>query len=93
MRIVTGLSGRAELGLVTRPSRIHFSYLDGCWLRQGNRRRDSVALDEPNQAPGYQPQVILITENKDSAVFFPEIAGGIVIEGNGNAVMRLAKIP
>lgn len=93
MRIVTELSGRAELGLVTRPSRIHFSYLDGCWLRQGNRRRDSVALDEPNQAPGYQPQVILITENKDSALFFPELTGGIVIEGNGNAVIRLAKIP
>lgn len=93
MRIVTGLSGRTELGLVTRPSRIHFSYLDCCWIRQGNRRRDSVALDEPNQSPGYQPQVILITENKDSALFFPEIDDGIVIEGNGNAVIRLAKVP
>ena len=93
MRIVTGLSGRTELGLVTRPSRIHFSYLDGGWIRQGNRRRDSVALDEPHQPPGYQPQVILITENKDSALFFPEIDDGIVIEGNGNAVIRLARIP
>lgn len=93
MRIVCGLSGRAELGLVTRPSRIHFSYLDGRWIRQGNRRRDSVALDEPDQPPGYQPQVILITENKDSALFFPEIDGGIVIEGNGDAVVRLAQIP
>lgn len=93
MRIVTSLSGRTELGLVTRPSRIHFSYLDGGWIRQGNRRRDSVALDEPHQPPGYLPQVILITENKDSALFFPEIDDGIVIEGNGNAVIRLAKIP
>ncbi len=93
MRIVTGLSGRVELGLATRPSRIHFSYLDGGWIRQGNRRRDSVALDEPHQSPGYQPHVILITENKDSALFFPEIADGIVIEGNGNAVNRLARIP
>ncbi len=93
MRIVTGLSGRTELGLVTRPSRIHFSYLDGGWIRQGNRRRDSVALDEPHQSPGYQPQLILITENKDSALFFPAIDDGIVIEGNGNAVIRLARIP
>jgi hypothetical protein len=93
MRIVSGLSGRAELGLVTRPSRIHFSYLDGHWIRQGNRRRDSVALDETNQPPGYRPMVILVTENKDSALFFPEIDGGIVIEGNGNAAVRLAKIP
>jgi hypothetical protein len=93
MRIVTGLSGRTELGLVTRPSRIHFSYLDGGWIRQGNRRRDSVALDEPHQPPGYHPHVILITENKDSALFFPEINDGIVIEGNGNAVIRLARIP
>lgn len=93
MRIVTGLSGRTELGLVTRPSRVHFSYLDAGWIRQGNRRRDSVALDEPHQPPGYQPQVVLITENKDTALFFPEIDDGIVIEGNGNAVIRLAKIP
>lgn len=93
VRVVCGLSGRAELGLVTRPSRVHFSYLDGRWLRQGNRRRDSVALDEPNQPPGYPPQVILVTENKDSALFFPEIDDGIVIEGNGNAVIRLARIP
>jgi hypothetical protein len=92
-RIVTGLSGRTGLGLVTRPSRIHFSYLDGGWVRQGNRRRDSVALDEPHQPPGYQPQVILIAENKDSALFFPEIDGGIVIEGNGKAVVRVSKIP
>jgi len=91
MRIVTGLSGRADLGLITRPSRIHFSYLDSCWLRQGNRRRDSVALDEPNHPPGYHSNVIPITENKDSALFFPEIDGGIVIEGNGNAAIRLAK--
>lgn len=93
MRVVTGLSGRTELGLVTRPSRVHFSYLDGDWIRHGNRRRDSVALDEPHQPPGYQPQVILITENKDSALFFPEITDGIVVEGNGNAAMRLARIP
>ncbi len=93
IRVVTGLSGRTELGLVTRPSRVHFSYLDGGWIRHGNRRRDSVALDEPHQPPGYQPQVILITENKDSALFFPEITDGIVIEGNGNAVIRLARIP
>lgn len=93
MRIVGGLSGRSDLGLVRRPSRVHFSYLDGRWIRQGNRRRDSVALDEPNQPPGYQAQVILITENKDSALFFPEVEGGIVIEGNGDAVIRLAQIP
>lgn len=92
-RVVSGLSGRKELGLVTRPSRIHFSYLDGPWIRQGNRRRDSIALDDTSQSPGYQPQAILITENKDSALFFPEVEGGIVIEGNGDAVIRLAQIP
>jgi hypothetical protein len=92
-RLVTGLSGRPELGLVKRPSRIQFSYLDRRWLQHGNRRRDSITLDEPHQPPGYQPQVILITENKDTALFFPQVDGGIVIEGNGNAVTRLAKIP
>jgi hypothetical protein len=92
-RLVTGLSGRQELGLVKRPSRIQFSYLDRHWLQHGNRRRDSISLDEPDQAPGYQPQVILVTENKDTALFFPQVEGGIVIEGDGNAVTRLAKIP
>jgi hypothetical protein len=92
-RLVTGLSGRSELGLVTRPSRIQFSYLDPNWLRHGNRRRDSIALDDADQLPGYRPQVILVTENKDTALFFPEVEGGIVIEGNGNAVIRLSKIP
>lgn len=92
-RLVTGLSGRAELRLVTRPSRIQFSYLDERWLQQGNRRRDSISLDEPGRPPGYQPQIILVTENKDTALFFPQVEGGIVIEGNGNAVIRLAKIP
>ncbi len=92
-RLVTGLSGCPELGLVKRPSRIQFSYLDRHWLQHGNRRRDSISLDEPDQPPGYQPQVILITENKDTALFFPQVEGGIVIEGNGNAVTRVAKIP
>lgn len=92
-RLVTGLSGCPDLGLVKRPSRIQFSYLDLRWLQHGNRRRDSISLDEPNQPPGYQPQVILITENKDTALFFPHVEGGIAIEGNGNAVTRLAKIP
>jgi hypothetical protein len=73
LRLVTGLSGRAELGLVTRPSRIHFSYLDGRWLQEGNRRRDSISLDEPDQLPGYQPRIILVAENKDSAIFFPQV--------------------
>lgn len=41
----------------------------------------------------HQPQVILVTENKDTALFFPQVEDGIVIEGNGNAVTRLAKIP
>ncbi|MHB1508006.1 MAG: Wadjet anti-phage system protein JetD domain-containing protein [Acidimicrobiales bacterium] len=92
-RLVTGLSGRPELGLVKRPSRIQFSYLDRHWLQHGNRRRDSISIDEPDHPPGYQPQVILVTENKDTALFFPQVEGGIVIEGNGNAVTRLAKIP
>lgn len=93
VRLVTGLSGRADVGLVKRPSRIQFSYLDPDWLQQGNRRRDSITLDEPHQPPGYEPMVILITENKDTALFFPSVERGIVIEGNGNAVARVAQVP
>lgn len=91
--LVTGLAGRDDLGLVTRPSRIHFSYRDPEWLRAGHRCRDSIALDEPHQQPGYTPDIVLIAENKDSALFFPELARTITIEGDGNAVTRLAHVP
>lgn len=91
--LVTQLSGRVDLGLVTRPSRIQFSYLDADWLQQGNRRRDSISLDEPEVPPAYLPEVILVTENKDAALYFPSVKRGIVIEGDGNAVVRLAQVP
>lgn len=90
--LVTGLSGHPELGLVERPSRVHFTYLDGEWLERGNRRRDSISLDEATQVPGYRPQVVLVTENKDTALFFPQVPGCIVIEGSGDAATRLGKI-
>lgn len=93
MRLVAGLCGRSSLGLVRRPSRVRFSYLDPAWLAAGNRRRDSVSLDEVDVPPGYAPDVILITENKDTALFFPQLEGGIVIEGEGDAASRLSNIP
>jgi hypothetical protein len=37
----------------------------------------------------YKPHVVLLVENKDTAVLFPEVAGGIAVEGNGNAATGL----
>lgn len=91
-RLVCGLAGRAGLGLVQRPSRVRFSYLDPDWLAAGGRRRDSISLDEPDMAPAYRPDVVVICENKDTALFFPPVAGGIVIEGEGDAAGRLPRI-
>ena len=43
---------------------------------------DSVVLP-------YQPSIVLIVENKDTAILFPEMARAVVVEGNGNAAVGL----
>jgi hypothetical protein len=86
--LLTLLAGRPTLGLVARPTRIHFTYLDPQHRADGGRYHDSLTLGD-TMAPAYQPTVAVITENKDSAVYFPTVPGGITIEGNGNAATGL----
>ena len=37
--------------------------------------------------PLYPPQLAIISENKDTALLFPEVAGAISIHGNGSAAL------
>lgn len=82
--LVRYLSSKDKLGLVRRPRTVHFTYVDGNHLNEGGRRYDS-ATEKDTASPAYTPQRIIITENKDTALFFPCLDKGIVMQGNGTA--------
>ena len=82
--LVQALSGKDELGLVRRPRTVHFAYLDPKHLYGGGRRYDAVTQGDTT-VPCYAPRTIVITENKDTAIFFPSLEGGIAIQGAGAA--------
>ena len=77
------LTGRNTLGLLPRhPARIHFTYLDPTHRANGARWHDSATVGDPF-TPAYTPTVVLISENKDTAIHFPPTAGGVSVEGAG----------
>ena len=81
--IVADLAGRADLGLIAnRPSRVHFGYLDPAWK---GRRFDISTVGDEGALPAYHPSLIVICENRDTAQLFPQLPGGIAIEGDGLA--------
>jgi hypothetical protein len=84
--VLRTLSGK-PLVLASRPTRIGFTYLDPAHRAAGGRRHDSYTLGD-TAPPAYSPSVAIISENKDTAVLFPEVLGGISIEGNGDAAAR-----
>jgi len=87
------LSGRETLGLLPEhPPRIHFSYLDPHHRAAGGRVHDSATVDDAF-TPAYPPQVVVISENKDTAIHFPPIPGGIVVEGEGFGGKTAAAFP
>lgn len=46
------------------------------------RRHDCISVGDRVQLP-YTPRVVVISENKDTAVAFPPVPGGIAVEGGG----------
>ena len=82
--LVAALAGKPDLELApNHPSRIHFSYLDPDHLAAGGRKYDSATIGD-SFTPAYAPQVVIISENKDTAVNFPNLLGAISIEGEGS---------
>ncbi|MFK4085017.1 Wadjet anti-phage system protein JetD domain-containing protein [Kribbella sp. NPDC020789] len=80
---VRSLTRLGDLGLLPRhPARVHFSYLDPEYRRTGARIHDSATVGD-NFRPAYQPTVVIVSENKDTAIHFPAITGGISVEGAG----------
>ncbi len=81
--LIAGLADLPGLGLAPgHPARIHFTYLDPVHRAAGGRWHDSASVGDA-MAPAYEPRVVIISENKDTAVGFPPVAGGISVEGAG----------
>lgn len=87
------LTGRESLGLLPEhPPRIHFTYLDPDHRATGGRVHDSATVNDAF-TPAYSPQVVIISENKDTAIHFPPIPGGIAVEGEGFGGKTAAAFP
>lgn len=81
--LVRALAAVEDLGLLPpHPARIHFTYLDPDHRAGGGRVHDSATAGDRVALP-YEPQVVLISENKDTAIHFPVLSGGIAVEGVG----------
>lgn len=81
--VVRRLAGVDDLDLRSRPQRVHLTYLDPAYLDSRARRHDLVTMEDKGSI-AYRPRVVVISENRDTAQFFPDIDGGIAIEGDGN---------
>ncbi len=87
---VLALTGLEDLGLLpAHPARIHFTYLDPVHRVSGQRVHDSATVGDAF-SPAYRPEVVVISENKDTAIHFPELAGGISVEGVGRGGRTVA---
>lgn len=87
---VRALTGLEDLELLpAHPARIHFTYLDPAHRAAGGRVHDSATVRDRFE-PAYRPQVVVISENKDTAIQFPELPGGISVEGVGRGGKTVA---
>jgi hypothetical protein len=81
--LIAALADLPDLGLLpSHPPRIHFTYLDPDHRATGSRWHDSASVGDA-MTPAYTPRVVIISENKDTAIGFSPIAGGISVEGAG----------
>jgi hypothetical protein len=90
---VQALTSLTELGILPgHPPRIHFTYLDPAYRATGARIHDSATVGD-QFAPAYLPQLVVISENKDTAIHFPELEEAISVEGVGKGGKTLAAFP
>jgi hypothetical protein len=82
-KLIATLADLRDLGLLLpQPARIHFTYLDPDHRATGGRWHDSASVGDV-MTPAYKPRIVIITENKDTAVGFPPVPGGVSVEGAG----------
>ena len=91
--LVAALAGLDMLPLApAHPPRVHLTYLDPEHRAAGRRRHDCISVGDHVQLP-YTPQVVIISENKDTAVAFPAVTGGVCVEGGGFGGAAAAALP
>ena len=90
--LVRRLAGVESLHLAApHPARVHVTFLDPAHRSAGGRQHDCLTVGDPVRLP-YRPEVVVISENKDTAVWFPELAGGVSIEGEGRGAGAIASL-
>ncbi|MDO4718351.1 MAG: DUF2220 family protein [Propionibacteriaceae bacterium] len=88
--LMRDLTGR-DLAAETRPrlSVVHLTYADPRYLAGGARRHDAWTSGDRHD-PAYRPRVVVIVENRDARLWFPENPETVVVEGGGKAAAQLA---
>lgn len=83
--VLAALAGR-DVTVETRPrlAVIHLTYVDPTYLASGGRRHDSWTAGDRHEL-AYAPQNVLIVENRDCRLWFPDVANTVVVEGGGKA--------
>ena len=82
--MVCALAGIERLEFRERPHVVRFRYLDPGYLASGGRTHDCWVEGDCAE-PAYVPSVVVICENRDSALWFKPLAGGIAVQGDGMA--------
>jgi hypothetical protein len=91
--LVAVLAGLDGLPLApAHPSRVQLTYLDPEHRAAGGRRHDCISLGDHVLLP-YPPKVVIISENKDTAVAFPAVNEGVCVEGGGFGGATPAAMP
>ena len=80
--MVCALAGIERLEFRERPHVVRFRYLDPNYLAGGGRVHDCWVEGDCAE-PAYVPSVVVVCENRDSALWFKPLLGGIAIQGDG----------
>lgn len=91
LRNLLGHDLRAEVR--PRLAVAHLTYVDPDYLASGGRRHDAWTTGDAHDL-AYSPRTVLVVENRDCRLWFPQAEGTVVIEGGGKAAAALlADIP
>lgn len=80
--LISEFAGLDGLGLPPHPAGIHFTYLNPDHRAVDGRVHDSATVGD-QMSLTCRPRVVVISENKDAAIHFPDGPGGVAVEGGG----------
>ncbi|WP_239069088.1 DUF3322 and DUF2220 domain-containing protein [Cellulomonas phragmiteti] len=91
LRDLAGWDVRAHLR--RRSAVAHLTYVDPEYRATGARRHDAWTSGDSHRL-AYRPRTVLVVENRDCRLDFPDLPGTIVVEGSGKAATwLLADVP